>query len=47
MDSGFVHMERVVEEDCGWSLLSHGTAEVKWVDLGILKPTLLVLWHTR
>jgi hypothetical protein len=24
--------------DCGWSLLSHGAAEIKGVDLGILTP---------
>ena len=25
---------------CGWSLLSHGAAERKWVDLGILNPSM-------
>ena len=31
MDSGFVHMERVVEEDCGWSFFiesRHGRSKM-------------------
>ena len=36
LDLSITHERLLQQFDCGWSLFSHGAAETKWVDLGIL-----------